>query len=100
MWKNTWSPGSRRPPSRGSRLNRPKMLARLRTYGSFVRFSHSVFALPFALTGALLASRQAPMTLGRLAWIVAAMVAARSAAMGFNRLVDAGFDAANPRTSG
>ena len=76
------------------------MLARLRTYGSFVRFSHSVFALPFALTGALLASRQAPMTLGRLAWIVAAMVAARSAAMGFNRLVDAGFDAANPRTSG
>jgi len=76
------------------------MVARLRTYGSFVRFSHSVFALPFALTGALLASRQAPMTPGRLAWIVAAMVAARSAAMGFNRLVDAGFDAANPRTSG
>jgi 4-hydroxybenzoate polyprenyltransferase len=76
------------------------MLARLRTYGSFVRFSHSVFALPFALTGALLASRQTPMTLARLGWIVAAMVAARSAAMGFNRLVDAGFDAANPRTSG
>ncbi len=76
------------------------MLARLRTYGSFVRFSHSVFALPFALTGALLASRQTPMTLARLGWIVAAMVAARSAAMGFNRLVDVGFDAANPRTSG
>ena len=76
------------------------MLQRLRIYGSFVRFSHSVFALPFALTGALLASRQTPMTLARLGWIVAAMVAARSAAMGFNRLVDARFDAANPRTSG
>jgi len=76
------------------------MLSRVRTYGSFVRFSHSVFALPFALTGALLASRQAPMSLVRLGWIVAAMVAARSAAMGFNRLVDARFDAANPRTAG
>jgi 4-hydroxybenzoate polyprenyltransferase len=76
------------------------MLARLRTYGSFVRFSHSVFALPFALTGALLATRVAPLTLARLGWIVAAMVTARSAAMGFNRLVDASFDAANPRTSG
>ena len=75
------------------------MLARLRTYGSFVRFSHSVFALPFALTGALLATREAPMTLSRLGWIVAAMVTARSAAMGFNRLVDAAFDAKNPRTS-
>lgn len=75
------------------------LLRRLCTYGSFVRFSHSVFALPFALTGALLAARQTPMTLGRLGWIVVAMVTARSAAMGFNRLVDARFDAANPRTS-
>jgi len=76
------------------------MLARLRTYASFVRFSHSVFALPFALTGALLASRHAPLTWGRIGWIVLAMVAARSAAMGFNRLVDARYDALNPRTSG
>jgi 4-hydroxybenzoate polyprenyltransferase len=75
------------------------MLARLRTYAGFVRFSHSVFALPFALVGALLASRLTPLTLGRLGWIVAAMVTARSAAMGFNRLVDWRFDAANPRTS-
>jgi 4-hydroxybenzoate polyprenyltransferase len=72
---------------------------RLRTYLSFVRFSHSVFALPFALTGALLASRQAPLTAGRVGWIVAAMVAARSAAMGFNRLADARHDALNPRTA-
>ncbi len=75
------------------------MIARLRTYASFVRFSHSVFALPFALVGALLASRVAPVSWTRLLWIVACMVAARSAAMGFNRLVDASFDGRNPRTS-
>ena len=75
------------------------MLNRLRTYASFVRISHSVFALPFALTGALLASRHVPLTWGRVAWIVVAMVAARSAAMGFNRLVDARFDGLNPRTA-
>lgn len=72
---------------------------RLRTYAAFVRLEHSVFALPFALTGALLAFRQVPFSWGRLGWIVAAMVAARSAAMGFNRLVDAPFDALNPRTA-
>jgi 4-hydroxybenzoate polyprenyltransferase len=75
------------------------MLTRVRTYLSFVRFSHSVFALPFALAGALLASRQAPITAGTLGWILAAMVSARSAAMGFNRVVDARMDALNPRTS-
>lgn len=75
------------------------MLTRVRTYASFVRFSHSVFALPFALTGALLASRYQPLTWGRVGWIIVAMVAARSAAMGFNRLVDAKYDAHNPRTA-
>lgn len=75
------------------------MLSRLRRYASFVRFSHSVFALPFALTGALLASRHAPVPWTRVAWIIVAMVAARSAAMGFNRLVDAPYDALNPRTA-
>jgi len=79
-------------------------MQRLRTYASFVRFSHSVFALPFALTGALLAlHREATWDAGaiawRVAWIVVAMVAARSAAMGFNRLVDVRFDALNPRTA-
>jgi 4-hydroxybenzoate polyprenyltransferase len=77
---------------------------RLRTYASFVRFSHSVFALPFALTGALLAlHRTGDWTAAnvgwRLVWIVVAMVAARSGAMGFNRLADASHDALNPRTS-
>jgi 4-hydroxybenzoate polyprenyltransferase len=76
------------------------MIARLRTYASFVRFSHSVFALPFALAGALLASRLTPFLWTRLGWIVACMVAARSAAMGFNRVADAAFDARNPRTAG
>jgi 4-hydroxybenzoate polyprenyltransferase len=79
----------------------------IRTYASFVRFSHSVFALPFALTGALLAfharAGTGPLWDGsagrRVFWIVVAMVAARSAAMGFNRLVDARHDALNPRTS-
>jgi 4-hydroxybenzoate polyprenyltransferase len=75
------------------------MLARLHTYASFVRFSHSVFALPFALTGALLAFRLVPFSWMRIVWIVLAMVAARSAAMGFNRLADASFDGRNPRTA-
>ena len=72
---------------------------RLSTYFSFVRFSHSVFALPFALTGALLAWREHPFSWAQVAWIVACMVSARSAAMGFNRLVDARYDVLNPRTS-
>src|SRR4051812_8301265 len=75
------------------------VVRKVRTYLSFVRFSHSVFALPFAFAGALLASRQSPITLIVVGWILVAMVAARSAAMGFNRLVDARFDALNPRTA-
>ena len=75
------------------------MLSRLRTYASFVRFSHSIFALPFALVGALLAARTEGFAWTRLIWIVACMVTARSAAMGFNRLVDAVYDARNPRTA-
>ena len=74
------------------------VLQQIRVYGSFVRVGHTVFALPFALVGALLAWREAPFSLSRLAWILVAMVTARSAAMGFNRLVDADDDAKNPRT--
>lgn len=66
---------------------------------SFVRFSHSVFALPFAFLGALLAARTSPVTWAEIAWITVAMVSARSAAMGFNRVADAEFDAKNPRTA-
>jgi 4-hydroxybenzoate polyprenyltransferase len=85
------------------------MLNRVAVYASFVRFSHSVFALPFALAGALLAAQRlhaanpvgwlAGEGVRRLIWILVAMVAARSAAMGFNRLVDARIDALNPRTA-
>src|SRR6187455_3600375 len=74
-------------------------MGKLSTYFSFVRFSHSVFALPFALTGALLAWRDHPFSWAQVGWIVACMVCARSAAMGFNRLVDARWDAQNPRTA-
>jgi 4-hydroxybenzoate polyprenyltransferase len=76
------------------------MLQRAAVYLSFVRFSHSVFALPFALAGALLAAQHVAVTASAVVWILVAMVAARSAAMGFNRLVDARFDALNPRTAG
>jgi len=75
-------------------------MRKLSVYLSFVRFSHSVFALPFALTGALLAWRHHPFSWTQAGWIVACMVLARSAAMGFNRLADARFDAMNPRTAG
>jgi 4-hydroxybenzoate polyprenyltransferase len=75
------------------------MFARLRVYFSFVRFSHSVFALPFALAGALLATRHVAVSWPTVVWILIAMVAARSAAMGFNRLADARTDALNPRTA-
>lgn len=62
-----------------------------------IKWEHSVFALPFALCGAMLAANGTP-TVRQLSWIVVAMVAARSAAMSFNRLADAEIDAANPRT--
>ena len=71
----------------------------LRTFASFIRVSHSVFALPFALVGALLAAAERPVEPTRILWIVLAMVFARSAAMAFNRIVDARWDALNPRTA-
>lgn len=77
-------------------------LKRLRMTLDMIRFEHSVFALPFALTGALLAFRESGFAVEHewriLLWIVIAMVGARSAAMAFNRLVDAEIDARNPRT--
>ena len=77
-----------------------KMGQRIITYGHMIRFSHSVFALPFAFSGVALASLEHPVTLGAVLWICLAMVGARSAAMGFNRIVDWRMDAANPRTKG
>jgi len=63
-----------------------------------IKFSHTLFALPFALTGALLAARGIPAA-AQIFWIVMAMVGARTAAMALNRLIDAGIDAGNPRTA-
>jgi 4-hydroxybenzoate polyprenyltransferase len=78
------------------------LLKRLRLTLDMIKFEHSVFALPFALTGALLAFRESgyelPNLWSKIAWIVVAMVGARSAAMAFNRLVDADIDGRNPRT--
>src|SRR5436309_14715902 len=62
-----------------------------------IKWEHSIFALPFALCGAMLAARGVP-TAHQIIWIVIAMVAARSSAMSFNRLADVSIDAANPRT--
>jgi 4-hydroxybenzoate polyprenyltransferase len=65
-----------------------------------VKFSHSIFALPFALSGAALAAARYGISWRQTVWIVVAMAAARNAAMGFNRLADHAIDARNPRTAG
>ena len=72
----------------------------VRTWGRMVKFSHSVFALPFALSGTALAAARYGISWRQVAWIVVAMAAARNAAMGFNRLADQAIDARNPRTAG
>lgn len=75
------------------------LFRKISVFLEMIKFSHTVFALPFALTGALLAAGGLPE--GRqLFWICLAMVGARTAAMGLNRLIDADIDARNPRTSG
>jgi len=76
------------------------VLARVATYGRMIKFSHSVFALPFALSSAALAARGVGLRAGQLLWVLVAMLGARSAAMGFNRLADHALDARNPRTAG
>ena len=73
------------------------VLHNLRVTLEMIKWEHSIFALPFALCGAMLAASGLP-TPHQLLWIIIAMLAARSAAMAFNRLADAALDAANPRT--
>src|SRR5262245_4020992 len=75
------------------------MLGRVRSLLELIRFSHTVFALPFALTSAALAWQAKPFHLLDLVGILLCMVFARSAAMAFNRLADRRLDAANPRTA-
>ena len=67
-------------------------------HANLVRLPHTIFALPFALVGVVLASYVAPITLGDVIWVVVAFTTARFAAMGFNRIVDREIDARNPRT--
>jgi 4-hydroxybenzoate polyprenyltransferase len=74
------------------------VLHNLRVTLEMIKWEHSIFALPFALCGAMLAAGGFP-SVHQLVWIIIAMVAARSAAMAFNRWADAAIDAANPRTS-
>jgi 4-hydroxybenzoate polyprenyltransferase len=73
-------------------------LEKILRYGRLVRFTHTVFALPFALAGLALATTVTPFHWMVLVWVLVAMVAARTAAMGFNRIVDRHYDAENPRT--
>lgn len=80
-------------PHPSSAAVRPALFARL------IKVEHSVYALPFAYAGAVLSQQRIP-SWSTLVWITIAMVAARSAAMALNRLIDAGIDARNPRTAG
>jgi 4-hydroxybenzoate polyprenyltransferase len=73
------------------------LLKSLRVTLEMIKWEHSIFALPFALCGAMLAARGLP-SIHQLTWIVVAMISARSAAMSFNRLADVAIDGANPRT--
>jgi len=77
----------------------PRLLATVVTFGRMVRFSHTVFALPFALAAVTLAAAGHGVSAAQVVAILLAMVGARTAAMGFNRIVDRRLDAANPRTA-
>jgi 4-hydroxybenzoate polyprenyltransferase len=79
--------------------NEASALGAVATFGRMVKFSHTIFAMPFALAAAAIAARDHGITVGRVAAIVLAMVGARTAAMGFNRIVDRHIDARNPRTA-
>ncbi len=74
------------------------MLRKVKALLEMIKFGHTIFALPFALIGAFLAKRGVP-EVATFGWIILAMVGARTAAMGFNRIADRKFDAANPRTA-
>jgi len=84
------------PPSVSSP---PSVLSVVATFGRMVKFSHTVFALPFALAAAAIAARGHGITVAQVLAILVAMAGARTAAMGWNRIVDRHLDARNPRTS-
>mgnify|MGYP001601250345 FL=1 len=73
-------------------------IATIYTYGRMIKFTHTVFALPFALLTVVLVQRQYPVRAIDIGWVILAMIGARSSAMGFNRVIDAPVDDKNPRT--
>jgi 4-hydroxybenzoate polyprenyltransferase len=77
-----------------------QLISSIVNFGRMIKFSHTIFALPFAFTAVVMASRNFSITGEKIMWIVFSMVGARSAAMGFNRIVDAKIDSINPRTAG
>lgn len=87
------------PDGPASPTSRPTLWRHVTTFGRMVKFSHTVFALPFALAAAAVAGRDHQLGVGRVIAIVVAMAGARTAAMGFNRVVDRRIDARNPRTA-
>lgn len=89
-------PSSQSPVPEGQTLGGA---SRLVAYANFVKLPHTVFALPFALVGVVLASYRRPLRLGDVLWVIVAFTAARFAAMAFNRIVDREFDKRNPRTA-
>jgi 4-hydroxybenzoate polyprenyltransferase len=91
----TGSKESTTPAREGQTFHGQGLLLR---HANLVRLPHTIFALPFALVGVVLASYIAPITPSGVAWVVVAFTTARFAAMGFNRIVDRGIDARNPRT--
>ena len=90
-------------PEQEERFKNFKMIENLKEklliYGRMIKFSHTLFALPFALSAVVMAFETHPFSLWDLFWILAAMVGARSAAMGFNRIVDGKIDKKNQRTA-
>jgi 4-hydroxybenzoate polyprenyltransferase len=80
-------------------LNKKSLKEKTMEYGKMIKFPHTIFALPFALSAVVLAWHTHVPSYWDLAWILLAMVGARSAAMGFNRIVDASIDGKNPRTA-
>jgi 4-hydroxybenzoate polyprenyltransferase len=87
---------TQQPPREGQTF---EGATRFSTYASFVKLPHTVFALPFAMIGVILASYKYDVTLRTVGWTIVAFTAARFAAMGFNRIVDREYDGKNPRTS-
>ena len=97
-YKKRMDPMSKQVIKTESGLKSTRWIESIYTYGRMIKFSHTIFALPFALVTIILVQRQYVIQTADIGWVILAMVGARSAAMGFNRVVDARMDEKNPRT--